>query len=207
MEIEADRWQHIRYERPAERVASAQELAERAEALLGKPARRNDSTRVMPVLPDEPIATTVIDLAEPLPEKPALVWPWIALIVALIITGVSLIVAMLSKPNVAPSPSPSQSQSATPSSSATPTPSDTPTTPQNVVVLSTEVLGVNKDQVQVALEAKGLIVNAIAGTALQTGDPRINTVYEATPLGSMPEGTVITLTYYVEETTANGTGG
>jgi len=194
--------------RPAERVSSAQELAERAEELLGKPSRRNDSTRVMPVLADDPITTTLIDVPETVTEKPALVWPWIALIVALIITGASLVVAMVTRSSTpSPSPSPSQSQSSSPSPSPSASPSASPTTPSTVVVLSSEVLGLNKDQVQVALEAKGLVVNPIAGTALQTGDPRINTIYDATPLGSMPVGTVITLTYYVDESTVNGTGG
>jgi serine/threonine-protein kinase len=66
------------------------------------------------------------------------------------------------------------------------------------VVLSSEVLGLNKDEVFVALEAKGLLVNLVEGTALQTGDPKINTIYEALPLGTMPSGTTINLTYYTE---------
>jgi hypothetical protein len=33
---------------------------------------------------------------------------------------------------------------------------------------------------------------------LQTGDPKINTIYEALPLGTMPSGTTINLTFYTE---------
>ena len=44
----------------------------------------------------------------------------------------------------------------------------------------------------------GLYVNQIPGTEVPTGDPRINTVYDASPLGTMPAGSVIDITYYVE---------
>ena len=183
--------------RPADRVSSALELAQRAEELLGKPAKGRANTRVIPVLPEDATETTVIEVSEP--EKPALVWPWVALIVALIITASVLIFAMVTKsPAPTPSASPSPSQTASQTPSASPTPSETPTTPATVVVLSSEVLGLNKDEVQVALQAKGLTVNLVAGTALQTGDPKINTIYDATPLGSMPAGTTINLTYYTE---------
>ena len=180
--------------RPAERIGSALELAQRAEELLGKPAKGRANTRVIPVLPDDPTETTVIQVEEE--AKPALVWPWVALIVALIITATILIFAMVSKTTPTPSPSPSEtaSQSASPSA----TPSDSPTSPSTVVVLSSEVLGLNKDEVRVALEAKGLMVNLVEGAALQTGDPKINTIYEALPLGTMPAGTTINLTFYTE---------
>lgn len=178
--------------RPAERVSSALDLAQRADELLGKPAKGRSNTRVMPVLQDEVPETTLIELNRE--SKPALVWPWIALIVALVITATVLIFAMVTKTEPTPSPSPTQTVTPTPSSTAT----ETPTTPSEVVVLSSEVLGLNKDEVFVALEAKGLIVNLVEGTALQTGDPKINTIYEALPLGSMPSGTTINLTYYTE---------
>jgi serine/threonine-protein kinase len=147
---------------------------------------------VIPVLPEEVTETTLIDVNEE--SKPALVWPWIALIVALIITATVLIFAMVTKTEPTPSPSPTQTVTPTPSSTAT----ETPTTPSEVVVLSSEVLGLNKDEVFVALEAKGLLVNLVEGTALQTGDPKINTIYEALPLGTMPSGTTINLTFYTE---------
>lgn len=181
--------------RPTDRISSALELANRAEELLGKPSKNRAATRVMPVLPDEQLETTLItEVSEP--EKPALVWPWIALIAALIITGGVLIFAMLNKS--APAPSPTPTQSTTPTQTQSASPSATPTQPATVVVLSSEVLNLNKDEVKVALEAKGLIVNLVEGEGLQTGDPRINTIYEALPLGSMPAGTVINLTYYTE---------
>ena len=180
--------------RPSERIGSALELAQRAEELLGKPAKGRANTRVIPVLPDDPTETTVIQVEEQ--TKPPLVWPWVALIVALIVTASVLIFAMVTKTTPTPTPSETATQSATPSASASP--SESPTTPSTVVVLSSEVLGLNKDEVKVALEAKGLLVNLVEGTALQTGDPKINTIYEALPLGSMPAGTTINLTFYTE---------
>ncbi len=182
--------------RPAERIGSALELAQRAEDLLGKPSKGRSNTRVIPVLPDESTTTTIIEVTEP--EKPAMVWPWIALIVALIVTASTLIVAMVTKPSVTPSPTPSQSQTTEPAPTPSNTPSETPTQVPTVVVLSSEVLNLNKDEVFVALTAKGLDVNLVAGQELTTGDPRINTIYEVMPLGSMPEGTTINLTYYTE---------
>ncbi len=182
--------------RPSERVSSALELAQRAEELLGKPAKGRANTRVIPVLPEDPTETTAIEISEP--EKPALLWPWIALIVALIVTASVLIFAMATKQNPAPTPSASPTNSASQTPSSSPSASATPTVPSDVVVLSSEVLGLNKDEVKVALEAKGLFVNLVEGTALQTGDPKINTIYEAMPLGTMPEGTTINLTYYAE---------
>ena len=180
--------------RPGERVASALELAQRADELLGKPAKGRANTRVMPVLPDAATETTLIEVSEE--SKPPLVWPWVALIVALIITASMLIFALVSNTTATPSPSPSPTT--TQSASPTATPTETAPEPTEVVVLSSEVLGLNKDEVFVALEAKGLIVNLVEGTALQTGDPKINTIYEALPLGSMPSGTTINLTYYTE---------
>ena len=182
--------------RPAERIGSALELAQRAEDLLGKPSKGRSNTRVIPVLPDESTTTTIIEVTEP--EKPAMVWPWIALIVALIVTASTLIVAMVTKPSETPSPTPSQSQTTEPAPTPSNTPSETPTQVPTVVVLSSEVLNLNKDEVFVALTAKGLNVNLVAGQELTTGDPRINTIYEVMPLGSMPEGTTINLTYYTE---------
>ena len=165
--------------RPAERIGSALELAQRAEELLGKPSKGRSNTRVIPVLPDESTTTTIIEVTEP--EKQAMVWPWIALIVALIVTASTLIVAMVTKPTETPSPTPSQSQTTEPAPTPSSTPTATPTQVPTVVVLSSEVLNLNKDEVFVALTAKGLNVNLVPGQELTTGDPRINTISPTTP--------------------------
>jgi hypothetical protein len=51
------------------------------------------------------------------------------------------------------------------------------------------------------LEDKGLVVVRVPGAALPAGDPRLNTVYEAAPLGSLAVGTPVTITFYIEDTT------
>ena len=49
------------------------------------------------------------------------------------------------------------------------------------------------------LSAKGLLVTAVAGDELPPGDPRLMTVYDASPLGTLTLGSEITITYYVED--------
>lgn len=182
--------------KPADRVAGALELAQRAETLLGKPLRASNHTRVIPAVLEAETKTTLIQTSTEEVKKPAMTWPWIATIVALVITVASLVVAMISTPSG--NPTPSESASVTPSVTPTITPSATPTPTSNAVVLLTDVLGLNVDEVRVNLEAMGLYVNQIPGTEVPTGDPRINTVYDANPLGTMPSGSVIDITYYVE---------
>lgn len=182
--------------KPTDRVAGALELAQRAETLLGKPLRASNHTRVIPAILEAETKTTVIQTTTEEVKKPPMAWPWIATIVALVITGASLIVAMVSQPSGTPTPS--ESTSVTPSQTPSQTPSATPTPTSNAVVLLTDVLGLNVDEVRVNLESMGLYVNQIPGTEVPTGDPRINTVYDASPLGTMPAGSVIDITYYVE---------
>ncbi|MEY4310508.1 MAG: hypothetical protein RLZ71_434 [Actinomycetota bacterium] len=182
--------------KPADRVAGALELAQRAETLLGKPLRASNHTRVIPAVLEAETKTTVIQTSTEEVKKPAMTWPWIATIVALVITVASLVIAMVSTPSG--NPTPSESASVTPSTTPSATPSATPTPTSNAVVLLTDVLGLNVDEVRVNLEAMGLYVNQIPGTEVPTGDPRINTVYDASPLGTMPAGSVIDITYYVE---------
>ena len=182
--------------KPADRVAGALELAQRAETLLGKPLRASNHTRVIPAVLEAETKTTVIQTSTEEVKKPAMTWPWIATIVALVITVASLVIAMISTPSG--NPTPSESASVTPSTTPSATPSATPTPTSNAVVLLTDVLGLNVDEVRVNLEAMGLYVNQIPGIEVPTGDPRINTVYDASPLGTMPAGSVIDITYYVE---------
>ena len=64
-----------------------------------------------------------------------------------------------------------------------------------------DVSGLNVAQVSADLSAKGLLVTAVAGELVPADDPRVMTVYEATPLGTLPAGSEITITYYVADTT------
>jgi hypothetical protein len=48
----------------------------------------------------------------------------------------------------------------------------------------------------VKLEALGLFVEAVAGETVDPLDPKVNTVYDAAPLGSLPPATTVRLLYY-----------
>jgi serine/threonine-protein kinase len=92
---------------------------------------------------------------------------------------------------------PTWSQAPYPSSTGgtgSPNPSGAP-----VVVLLTDVQGKNVAEASAELSAKGLLVTAVAGDVLPPGDPRLMTVYDASPLGTLTLGSEITITYYVED--------
>ena len=69
-------------------------------------------------------------------------------------------------------------------------------------MLLSDVDGLNVAEVSAALSAKGLLVTAVAGELVAPGDERVMTVYEASPLGTLPAGSEITITYYVADVTA-----
>ncbi|NBW73517.1 MAG: serine/threonine protein kinase, partial [Microbacteriaceae bacterium] len=179
--------------KPDQRPHSALELAARAEALL---ADRNVPIRVQPpiesAVSDE---TTLIDTdTKPTNAAPA-IWPWAVLIVILLVTiGVVFWAGLLApKTQISPSPSPSPSNSET----QTPTESPTPTpTEENVVVLLSSYQGQDVSLVIAQLADLGLEVEPIAGTSLPVDDPRISQVYDLSPLGSMPPGTLVQVYYY-----------
>jgi serine/threonine-protein kinase len=179
------------------RPATALELAQRAERISGKSPRGQFNTRMIDTVQPIPQTTSIIETIPTKEQKPAAIWPWISVVVVLVITAVSVVFAMLGRP-AAPTPTPTP----TPTATETPTPTPTPTqTPSTATVFSSDVIGQNVDTVESLLVDKGLLVVRVKGDALPTGDPRINTVSDATPLGSMPVGTTITITYYVEDST------
>ena len=190
------------------RPATALELAQRAERISGKAPRGQFNTRMIDTVQPLPQTTSIIETVETQAKKPAAVWPWVSVVVVLILTAAGIIFAIVSHP--APTPTPTPTKTATPTETPTPTPTPTetptetptptPTKPSTATVFSSDVIGQNVDTVESLLKDKGLLVTRVQGDALPTGDPRINTVYEATPLGSIPVGTAVTVTYYVEDT-------
>jgi serine/threonine-protein kinase len=137
-------------------------------------------------------STTVIPtLEEPKSKKKPIVWPWIAVIGLVIVSGLAIVAAMVigaiqTEPEPTFTPiSPTQ----------TPTPTTSPTA-SSVFVFSTDVVGLPLDQVTLKLEALGLFVEPVAGETVDALDPKVNTVYDAAPLGSMPPGTTVRLLYY-----------
>ncbi len=181
------------------RPATALELAQRAEKLSGKSPVGQFNTRMIETVKPLPQTTTIIDTVENKVEKQSAVWPWVSVIAVVVLTTVGVLIAILTQPNPTPTPTPTETPTVTPT--PTPTPTETPTTPSTATVFASDVMEQNVDVVETLLVGKGLIVSRVEGTPLPTGDPRINTVYEATPLGSLPVGTTVIVTYYVEDTT------
>ncbi|MFM5952377.1 MAG: protein kinase domain-containing protein [Micrococcales bacterium] len=181
------------------RPATALELAQRAEKISGKAPRGQFNTRMIETVAPLPQTTSIIETVEAAPEKPAAIWPWVSVVVVLVLTAVGVLIAMLSQPAPKPTPTPTKTETPTPTPTPTETPTETPTTPSNTTVFSSDVMGQNVDAVESLLQDKGLLVVRVKGDGLPTGDTRINTVYEASPLGTMPVGTTVTITYYVED--------
>jgi serine/threonine-protein kinase len=181
------------------RPVTALELAQRAEKISGKAPRGQFNTRVIETVKPLPQTTSIIETVESAQEKPAAIWPWVSVVVILVLTAAGVIFAMLSQP--APTPTPTETPTVTPTPTPTETPTETPTAPTETTVFSSDVIGQNVDTVESLLQEKGLLVTRVKGDALPTGDPRINTVYEAAPLGTLAVGTAVTVTYYIEDST------
>lgn len=194
--------------KPGGRPKNALELAQRAEALMTNAPRRSNATRVMTTAnPQVSQATTVIETQADVDAKPPIIWPWIAMIVLMVIVAGTIIIAMVRGPEPTTSPTPSQSATPSESASPTPTPSDTPTDPNTVIVLSSDIFGMNLDAATAYLESLGLVVSPMEGLVLPADDVRVQTVYDATPLGTLAKGDTITLIFYIaDQPVGNGTG-
>ena len=186
--------------KPNQRPESALALAKRAESLMSSAPRNSAATTLIQQAHPVTERTAVIELAPDTnpTQKPPVVWPWFVLIGALGATAISVVIAIIvtsmqpTLPTWSQSPYPSSSQtSATPGASGAP-----------VVVLLADVSGLNVAEVSANLGAKGLIVTPVAGELVPADDPRVMTVYEATPLGTLPAGSEIVVTYYVADTAA-----
>lgn len=184
--------------KPNQRPESALALAKRAESLMSTAPRTSAATTLIQQAPQVTDRTAVIELAPDTnpTQKPPVVWPWFVLIGALGATAISVVIAIIvtsMQPTL-----PTWSQSAYPSSSsgtASPGASGAP-----VVVLLADVSGLNVAEVSANLMAKGLLVTALAGDLVPADDPRVMTVYDATPLGTLAAGSEIVITYYVADT-------
>ena len=191
--------------KPAARPENALALAEQAEALMANRPKRATRTRLItthnPVIDTK---TTVLETArneDAAEAKPAAIWPWIAVISALVLTSVVILGTMFfngqTKPTPSPTPSQSQTTSPSPTPSESPTPSPTPTDPNTVVVLSSDIFGLNIDDATSYLESLGLVVQKFEGLEVANDDSRLLTVYDASPLGQLTKGSTISLVYYI----------
>ena len=173
-----------------QRPSTALALAERAESLMSYAPTRVAATKVISQsnLSDK---TTVIPVQEIKAPKKPVVWPWIAVLSLIGVSGVAIVVAIVVGAINQHQPGPSftpYTPSATPTETAPPS--------NTVVVLSSDVIGLNVEDVIANLEALGLAVDAQAGDAVDSTDPKLNQVYAASPLGTLPLGSTIHLTYY-----------
>ena len=185
--------------KPNQRPESALALAKRAESLMNSAPRQTAATQLIQQAPPVTDRTAVIELAPDTnpTQKPPVVWPWFVLVGALAATAISVVVAIIVT-SMQPA-LPTWSQQPYPSSSggtASPSASGVP-----VVVLLAEVEGKNVAQVSADLSAKGLLVTAVAGELVPADDPRVMTVYQASPLGTLAAGSEIVITYYVADNT------
>jgi serine/threonine-protein kinase len=181
--------------KPNQRPESALALAKRAEALMTTSQVYMPPTEVMQttqVSDKTAVIETTTDTA-PAPTQ-AVIWPWIAVIVALTITALSVVVAIvMTSMQPAPTPSPTPS-------GQTGTPSASPSAVTSVVVLLSDITGKDVFEVSSQLNAMGLVVVSTPGEILPPDDVRVMTVYAAAPLGKMNTGSSIEIFYYVADT-------
>ena len=185
--------------KPTQRPESATSLAIRAEALLREKRKSSGQSAAKPkVEKDSPVTEVFNAQTAPLPRAP-IVWPWIATLVLLGITAIVVIVAILSDTDTegidtTPTQTQTQTQEPTPTATSEPTASDEP---RKYLVLRSDVIGENLSAVTAKLTEQGFKVNAIPGELIPGTDPRVRTVYAVSPTGSITEGSVIDVTYYV----------
>ena len=181
--------------KPGQRPASALVLAERAEALMSYAPKHAAATRLI-ISPDVADTTVRIPTVKVKPEKRQLVWPWIAVISLVAVTGISVVAAMVI--GAVSGHNPDQTFSSTPSqtTSASSTPSASASR-EIVIVLLTDIVGLDVQLATDKLQAMGLSVVPTPGETVDENDPKANAVYNATPLGAMDAGSTITLFYYM----------
>jgi serine/threonine-protein kinase len=207
---------------PADRPASAAQLARAAQALRVGDIRTAaeavpailaagtvpEATTVLPaagatqattvLLPPGGGGTTAITTAEeggpgePEKKRSPWTWPLIALIALLAILLIGGIILLTMQNGSAPAPSPSPSHSASPSPS--PSPSPTPTS-SIVQINKSDYVGLSGSAASAKLSSLGMGSNVVTGSAASTS-AQVGTVYDVNPTGAVPTGTMITLTVY-----------
>ena len=203
--------------KPADRPASAANLARAAQALrrgdlqgaaaavpgvLGTSTAPLDATTVMPRTAATGATTvlTIPDAPEPVDQeekkkRSPWLWPLIALGGVLLLVIVGGIIALTSGGN-SPEPTPTKTtQSATPTKTPTKTPTATPT-PTTAAINKADYVGKPLAEATAALEKLNMTVNAVKGTAAPSAD-KVGVVYDVNPTGpQVPNGTTINVTYY-----------
>jgi serine/threonine-protein kinase len=182
--------------KPNQRPGSALDLSNRARALRlqleGVSATEVFDPQSAPVTRVNDTATTPD--TEPVAKLPV-VWPWLALIGVLVVAAggvmIAIVMSLVSEQNPSPSPS-SISVSKRP---AAPDP-DRPIS--TVSVFLADVVGKKVIDATTFLTQQGLLVDAVAGEALDPTDPRILDVYQAEGLGQVAVGSTVRIFYYIQ---------
>lgn len=183
--------------KPNQRPESANSLAIRSEGLLREKRRTSTgtgpSTDPLDEIEEKTIAMQLADTA-PIPKAPV-VWPWLAFIGLMVVSVSVVLAAIFSEPReiIEPEPEPEPA----PVEQVDPEPEPEVVVPDTVVIRYEDVEGRSIAEVTSYLNNLGFSVNAVAGQVLDGEDPRVRTVYSATPLGNIPVGEEITVSYYV----------
>ena len=183
--------------KPNQRPESANSLAIRSEGLLREKRRTStgtgSSTDPLDEIEEKTIAMQLADTA-PIPKAPV-VWPWLAFIGLMVVSVSVVLAAIFSEPReiIEPEPEPEPA----PVEQVDPEPEPEVVVPDTVVIRYEDVEGRSIAEVTSYLNNLGFSVNAVAGQVLDGEDPRVRTVYSATPLGNIPVGEEITVSYYV----------
>ena len=183
--------------KPNQRPESANSLAIRSEGLLREKRRTSTgtgpSTDPLDEIEEKTIALQLADTA-PIPKAPV-VWPWLAFIGLMVVSVSVVLAAIFSEPReiIEPEPEPEPA----PVEQVDPEPEPEVVVPDTVVIRYEDVEGRSIAEVTSYLNNLGFSVNAVAGQVLDGEDPRVRTVYSATPLGNIPVGEEITVSYYV----------
>ena len=182
--------------KPNQRPGSALDLSNRARALRlqleGVSATEVFDPQSAPVTKVNDTATA--PETEPVAKLPV-VWPWLVLIGVLVVAAgavmIAIIVSLISEQNPPPSPS-SISVSKRPTAPAPDRPIST------VSVFLADVVGKKVIDATTFLTQQGLLVEAVAGEALDPSDPRILDVYQAEGLGQVAVGSTVRIFYYIQ---------
>jgi serine/threonine-protein kinase len=182
--------------KPNQRPGSALDLSNRARALRlqleGVSATEVFDPQSAPVTKVNDTATA--PETEPVAKLPV-VWPWLVLIGVLVVAAgavmIAIIVSLVSEQNPSPSPS-SISVSKRPTAPAPDRPIST------VSVFLADVVGKKVIDATTFLTQQGLLVEAVAGEALDPSDPRILDVYQAEGLGQVAVGSTVRIFYYIQ---------
>ena len=185
--------------KPNQRPESANSLAIRSEGLLREKRRAGSdsdaNTDQLEEIEEKTIAMQLADTA-PIPKAPV-VWPWLAFIGLMVVSVGVVLAALISTPGeiVQPEPDPEPAEQVDPQPETEPEPEDNAS--EFVVIRYEDVEGRSIAEVTSYLNDLGFSVNAVAGQVLDGQDSRVRTVYSATPLGNIPIGEEITVSYYV----------